>query len=292
MTTILAAVGTGILVLLVGSLPWTGFGRISGLSAWNLRAGLLVPWAIVPMTLYLWAYFGLLGGQWGAAGAERRRANLRANRLPGIVWRVALPAGLLGFGAIVALLAVIARLVRLPVGAPISTPAGMPVATMFALLVMQSVVAGVTEESAFRGYMQSIISREFGVTVAIVASGALFGLLHFPNHPGDVLLMLPYYIAVSAMYGALTWAADSIWPALVLHSAGDVVVLTRWWLTGRPEWQLSATPPPLVWDSGIDASFAVTVLVAILLAILTAWSYRLVRDRRLRSSPAAAEQGA
>jgi len=290
MATILAAGGTAILVLLAGSLPWAGFGRISGLNAWNLRAGLLVPWAIVPMTLYLRAYFGFIGGQWGAAGAERRRANLRANQLPGIVWRAALPAGVLGFGAILALLAVIARLVRLPAGAPISTPAGMPVATMFALLVMQSVVAGVTEESAFRGYMQSIISRRFGVTVAIVVSGALFGLLHFPNHPGGVLLMLPYYIAVSAMYGALTWAADSIWPALVLHSAGDVVVLTRWWLTGRPEWQLNAAPPPPVWDSGIDASFAVTVLVTIVLAILTAWSYGLVRDRRLRSSPAAAGQ--
>jgi hypothetical protein len=90
------------------------------------------------------------------------------------------------------------------------------------------------------------------------------------------------------MYGALTWAADSIWPALVLHSAGDAVVLTRWWLTGRPEWQLSAAPPRLVWDSGIDASFVATVLVAILLAGLTAWSCGLVRDRRLRLPPTAA----
>ena len=98
--------------------------------------------------------------------------------------------------------------------------------------------------------------------------------------------MLPYYIAVSAMYGALTWAADSIWPALVLHSAGDVVVLTRWWITGRPEWQLGAESPPLVWDSGIDASFIAAILAAIVLAILTARSYGLVLDRRLRSSPA------
>jgi membrane protease YdiL (CAAX protease family) len=280
MTTLLEAVGIAILVLLAGSLPWAGFGPISGLSAWNQRAGVLVPWAIVPMTLYLWAYFGFIRGQWGADGAERRRINLRANRLPGTVWRAAVPAGLLGFGAILALLAILARLVRFPAGESISTPAGMPAATMFALLVMQSVVAGVTEESAFRGYMQTIISRRFGVTAAIVASGTLFGLLHFPNHPGDVLLMLPYYIAVSAMYGALTWAADSIWPALVLHAAGDVVVLTRWWVTGRPEWQLGDAPPPLVWESGIDASFAVTVLVAILLAGSMAWSCRLVRDRR------------
>ena len=55
------------------------------------------------------------------------------------------------------------------------------------------------------------------------------------SHPRDVLLMLPYYVAVSAVYGGLTWAADSILPALVLHSAGDVVVLTRWWAIGRPE---------------------------------------------------------
>jgi len=280
MTTILSAAGAAILVLLAGSLPWAGFGPIGGLDAWNMRAGVLVPWAIVPMAIYLWAYFGFIGGRWGTDGADGRRANLRANRLSGAVWRAAVPAGLIGFGAILALTAVIARLVRLPAGEPISTPPGMPVATMFALLAMQSVVAGVTEESAFRGYMQSIISRRFGVTAAILASGTLFGLLHFPNHPGDVVLMLPYYIAVSAMYGALTWAADSIWPALVLHSAGDVVVLTRWWLTGRPEWQLGAAPPPLVWESGIDASFAVTVLAAVLLASLTAWSCGLVRDQR------------
>src|SRR4249920_3140572 len=98
MATILEAAGTAILVLLAGSLPWAGFGPIRGLSAWNLRAGVLVPWAILPMALYLWAYFRFIGGRWGADGADRRRANLRANRLPAIVWRAALPAGLLGFG--------------------------------------------------------------------------------------------------------------------------------------------------------------------------------------------------
>jgi hypothetical protein len=125
MTTIFEAAGIAILVLLAGSLPWAGFGPISGLSAWNQRAGVLAPWAIVPMALYLWVYFRFISGGWGADGAERRRANLRANRLPGVVWRAAVPAGLLGFAAILALTAVIARLVRLPAGDPISTPPGM-----------------------------------------------------------------------------------------------------------------------------------------------------------------------
>ncbi len=259
MTTILAAAGTAVLVLLAGNLPWVGFGRIAGLGAWNLRVGTTVPWAILPMALYLSMYWRFIDGGWSAStDGARRRANLRANTLSPGVWFAALAAGALGFGTLLALLAMAARLVRLPGSEPITTSPGMPLLTAFLLLVMQAVVAGVSEEAAFRGYMQSMIERRYGVAVAILANGTLFGLLHFGNHPGDVLLMLPYYVAVSAVYGGLTWAADSILPAVVLHSVGDIVVLTRWWLTGRPEWQVGATVPPLLWERGIDWSFVLS----------------------------------
>jgi hypothetical protein len=46
-TTILAAAGTGVVVLLAGNLLWAGLG------AWNLRQGTMVPWSIVPTALYL-----------------------------------------------------------------------------------------------------------------------------------------------------------------------------------------------------------------------------------------------
>jgi len=281
MTTILTAIGVGVLVLLAGNLPWAGFGPISGLGALNLRLRTSVPWAILPMAVYLWVYWRFISGTWGAPdSAARRRANLRANRLPPGVWSASLAAGALGFGALLALLASAARLVRLPSSSPIATPPDMPVTTAFMLLVMSSVVAGVTEEAAFRGYMQSPIERRYGVVVAILINGTFFGLLHFGNHPSDVLLMLPYYVAVSAVYGGLTWAADSILPALVLHCAGDVVVLTRWWITGRPEWQVSAAPPPLVWERGLDASFVLTAVAFVVLAVLTGWAYQGVRKLR------------
>ncbi len=284
MTTIVTAVITGVLVLLAGTLPWGGFGPLIGVGALNLRIGTAVPWAILPMALYLWAYWQFLGGAWGDPGdAAQRRVNLRANRLRASVWRASLAAGVVGFGALLALLAVAARLVNLPSSVPIPTPPEMPVITAVLLLVMQSIVAGVTEEAAFRGYMQGMVERRYGVSVAILVNGTLFGLLHFGNHPRDVLLMLPYYIAVSAVYGGLTWAADSILPALVLHAVGDIVVLTRWWATGRPEWQLTSTPPPLIWDSGLDASFVLATVAAIVLALVTAWAYGMVR--RLRTVP-------
>jgi len=196
-----------------------------------------------------------------------------SNALSGQAWGASLLAGMLGFAALFAFLAVMARLVPLPASAALTTPEGMPRITAFLLLTMSSIVAGVTEESAFRGYMQGPVERRYGLLPAILVNGIAFGLLHFPNHPGDVLLMLPYYIAVSAVYGGLTWAANSILPALVMHSGGDVWSLGRLWLTGRPEWQLSSAPAPLVSETGIDAGLLVAVGALGGLTALTIWAY-------------------
>ena len=277
------AIVTGVAVLLAGNLPW------GVLAASNLRTWTSVPWALVPMGLYLLVYWQVISGKWGSFGsAESRRFRLRANGLSAQIWGASLGAGLLGFAGLLAFLAMVARLVHLPASDAITTPPQMPAVTAFLLLAMQSIVAGVTEEAAFRGYMQSMVERRHGIVIAILVNGAMFGLLHFANHPGAVLLMLPYYVAVSAVYGGLTWAADSILPAVALHSAGDVVVLTRWWASGLPEWQLAAVPPPLIRDSGIDASFVLTVLAVIVLAALTVSAYIAVRNVRLdRQSTAA-----
>jgi hypothetical protein len=69
---------------------------------------------------------------------------------------------------------------------------------------------------------------------------------------------------------------------VALHAGGDVWSLTRLWATGRPEWQLSATPPALVWTTGITAAFlgAVGSLVALaaVTAVLCRWLRRAVES--------------
>ena len=272
-TSVPAAVFLGIAVLLAGGLPWSML-----LAPGNLRFGTAVPWAIVPMAMYLWAYWKFIGGGWGPRdSAPARREYLRANPLTGDVWVMSIVAGLIGFGALLAFLTVMARLIELPASAAITAPEGMPRATMFVLLVMASIVAGVTEEAAFRGYMQGPIERRYGLAAAILVNGTAFGLLHFPNHPDAVLTMLPYYIAVAAVYGGLTWASNSILPALVLHAGGDVWSLGRLWLTGRPEWQLSSSAPRLVRETGVDAGFLMAVGAFVVLAGLTTWAYASIR---------------
>lgn len=277
MTTIVSAVLAGIGVLLAGNLPWVAL-----LAPLNLRLLPVVPWAIAPMAIYLVLYWRYIGGRIGSPGtAEMRRARLRANPLAPNVWIMAIFTGLVGFGALLALVAVMARLVMLPESAPIAAPTGMPRLTVFLLLVMSSIVAGVTEEAGFRGYMQGRIEQRYGLPMAILVNGALFGLLHYPNHPGAVISMLPYYISVAAVYGGLTWASNSILPALVLHVGGDIWSLTRLWATGQPEWQLSTTRPQLLSETGADASFFVATAALIVLGAATGrlcWSLRRSRE--------------
>ena len=264
--TILLAAAAGVAVLLAGN--W-----IATLCSLQVSQGWTVPWVILPIAAWLWAYWQFISGAWGADGAASRRTLLRANRLSSRLWLASLTAGLLGFASLLALLTLAARLVSLPAGPAIVMPEGMPLVSVVLLLTMQSVVAGVTEEAAFRGYMQSLIEQRHGLLIAIVANGIVFGLLHFSSHPRDVLMMLPYYVAVAAVYGGLTWAADSILPALVLHSAGDVVVLTRWWATGLPEWQLTRT--------GTQASLGAIATVLVAFSLATILAFRKVQALRL-----------
>jgi membrane protease YdiL (CAAX protease family) len=264
----------GLAVLLAGGLPW---GAV--LAPLNLRFFPAVPWAVVPMAAYLWFYWRFIGGRLGSpVDAERRRTLLRANPVSPDVWPIAIGTGLLGFGALLTGVSVMARVVTMPESAMIERPEEMPFITLFVLLVMASLVAGVTEEAGFRGYMQGPIERRYGLAAAILVNGVMFGVMHFPNHPDAVLTMLPYYVAVSALYGGITWATNSILPSLVLHAGGDVWSLTRLWITGRPEWQIATTSAPTqVWDTGVDAPFILSALACLVLTAATVAGCRAIR---------------
>ena len=96
--------------------------------------------------------------------------------------------------------------------------------------------------------------------------------------------MLPYYVAVSAVYGGMTAACDSILPALTLHAAGDVWSLTRLWLTGTAEWEVATQPRPLVWDTGVDAEFLIATVLLLSLAATCAWLCALTSRLRRASA--------
>ena len=262
------AVAIGLAVGLVGTVPWTR------LIAANTRYLPSVPWAaavMAPILVAWWFYFARGRGAPDST-AHARRLGGRANRVADHLWGPALGAGALGLVATLLLQGVLARLVTLPQQRDLD-PTQYPAITVFAWVVMSALVAGVVEETAFRGYMQGGIERRHGLTTAILVTGSLFGLSHF-THPEVGIVLLPFYLAVAAVYGLLASATNSTYPSMVLHAGGNIFSAFSLFSLGRSEWQLTPSPPQTIWQSGLDASFLANVAAFIVVGGAAALAYR------------------
>jgi len=179
--------------------------------------------------------------------------------------------------------------VRLPTESAADV-AHLPLVTLAAAVVMSALVAGVVEEIVFRGYLQGTLERRHGVVISILVCGVLFALAHFAR-PETTLALAPYYMAVAAVYGALAYLTNSVLPSLLLHTLGNIAGSTQLILGGRSEWQAARAPAPLVWTSGLDSSFWLTVAVTAILAAaaVAAYAYlaRVVQGSRSDSAATA-----
>jgi membrane protease YdiL (CAAX protease family) len=260
---IVQAVLLGMLVVVAGTIPR------NLVFAANLRYYTSVPWAVPLTAVYLWFFWQYLKGAGPPEStAEERRTSLRANRVSGPVWAWALLAGGLGIAALVLALRLANRLVVLP-QQQLPDFAQAPEATVLSLLLMAAPVAGIVEEAAFRGYMQGPIERRYGLTVAILVTGTMFAIAHLDFK----LVLWPYYVAVAAIYGAVAHLTNSILPAVVLHTGGNIYSNIDLWLHGQAEWQASSGPAMLIWETGLDTSFRVSLVALLIVAAATLWAY-------------------
>jgi hypothetical protein len=139
---------TGFALAAIGTIPW------SVLVSVNVRHWSSVPWAIAPAALYLWLFWRFARGTgWPRSTADVRRTLCRANSLSAEVWGIALIAGVLGLATVLLLQRVLTRLVTLPTQQDLD-PSRFPFTTVLFWVLMGSIVAGVVEETSFRGYMQ------------------------------------------------------------------------------------------------------------------------------------------
>ena len=124
-------------------------------------------------------------------------------------------------------------------------------------------MAGIAEEAGFRGYMQSAIEPKCGPVAAIAVVSFIFAAIHFTHGVGSTLPRLPYYLAISVIYGMLTYRTGSILPTLVIHAwrrrTGVPDRLTLGRLASRPSslakrsgWGVLARsgPRPSAWHGG------------------------------------------
>jgi membrane protease YdiL (CAAX protease family) len=178
---------------------------------------------------------------------------------------------MLGLVTVLLLQGVSSRLVALPQLRDLD-PSLYPLVTVLLWVVMSPVVAAIVEETAFRGYLQRPIERRHGPVTAILVTGTLFGFGHFA-HPEVGLVLLPFYIAVAAVYGALAYFTDSTLPSLVLHAGGNMFSAFDLFARGRSEWELSAAPGPLIWETGPDAAFWGNLAALLIIGALAVKAY-------------------
>ena len=259
------SVVSGAFVFIVLQLGW------NALVVANLESTPSIPWHAPAGLLYLWVVFRYFGGHWAPAStSQRRRKAMRARRLSGTEWRVALVACAAVAVFIIAFAMLNYRVIEIPGE---STDFSMyPWWTVYSTLIMVSIVAGVSEEAGFRGYMQAPLEKHYGAAVAIGVTAVVFWLVHL-NHPSG-LARGPSLLTMGIALGALAFASRSILPPIVTHAFADSVVFTGAQSEIGPEWLWS---PPLLSESGFDAAVAGTVVVATVAGIVA-----IMATRRLR----------
>jgi len=274
------AVVTGLVAATAGTMPW------AILVSANTKHLSAIPWAVPIMAVYLWIYWRYVRGHgWPRWTAAARRAGSRANPVPDEVWGPALLAGVLGLIGVLLFQGVLSRLLVLPQQRDLEV-SRYPVITVLLWVLMSAVVAGVVEETSYRGYIQRPIEHRHGPVIAILVTGTAWGFLHF-THPEVGLVLLPYYMAVAVVYGTLAHLTDSTLPSMVLHAGGNVFSALSLFAGGRSEWELSPTRQPLVWETGPDSAFWTNLAALLVVGGAAAWAYSALAAaaRSARSRP-------
>jgi membrane protease YdiL (CAAX protease family) len=126
--------------------------------------------------------------------------------------------------ALAFLVAVIAGLIHTPqVPSPIDLFSGSWIAiALFA--VFAAVIAPFTEELFFRGFLQPLFSRTFGVAAGISITAILFGALHAPEYSWAWQYALAVAFA-GAVFGWVRARANSIIPSAIMHACYNLVFL-------------------------------------------------------------------
>jgi membrane protease YdiL (CAAX protease family) len=243
---IVRAIVLGFVLLTIGStvtfLPLIG----------NLKFHPEIPWAF-PMTLVILALYGAYFSGWGPPAATRdaRKKLARASWPVARIWRAAIPAILFGIIALVALRLLLPSL--MPVRAPtVSIPlSSYPLATIIGALLSIAAIAAVTEEIAFRGYMQRPLEEAYGIVPAVLIVGIMFWIAHLDH--GITITHLPFQMSASIALGLLVYLTRSLIPAMIAHGIADILLQSAY-LFRHPEFVWKALSAHPVWE-GVASTF-------------------------------------
>jgi hypothetical protein len=129
-----------------------------------------------------------------------------------------------GFGGVVLAFALsaIAQFIHTPkVDTPFEQLVNTPLSVVL-LAVTAVFLAPLFEEMLFRGFIQPLLSRTFGVVLGIFFTALLFGALHESEYQGAWQYVAGITVVGIAL-GAIRATTDSIIPGVVMHGCFNAV---------------------------------------------------------------------
>ncbi len=216
---ILRSVLTGFIVSAVGIAIWSTF-----------LIRIAAPWSILPMIIALWAYVKFFSGSWGSKkNNETKRKYFRATKLSLSAWKWGIAAAILFVIIIQASFVITFRLIDFPsekFTADYKILDSMPLWVAFAVLIMASIVAGICEETGYRGYLQVPLEKKYGPTTSIIITSIIFMLIHLSHSWASPIL--PHIFFASVFLGILAYKTGSLIPGIIGHSILDIFNYSVW----------------------------------------------------------------
>jgi len=141
----------------------------------------------------------------------------------------------------------------------------VPLWLAWLLVVMAALVAGITEEVGFRGYMQVPLEKRYGSVVGITIVSMVFVVFHLHQAWAPPVLFLLF--AISVLWGILAYTSGSLIPGMISHTVADVFNFSYWWTDVAGTFDKR----PIA-ETGVDAHFVVWVLVFVASVALFSWA--------------------
>ncbi len=238
----------------------TGFFVSSvGIAVWSAAlVAVPAPWSIFPMIGALWLFCRFFSGRLRPKrSADTRKEYFRSVKLQPSVWHWGLGAAIIFVIIVQASFVVTFRLVEFPATrftADYKALDRLPLWAAWAIIIMSSIVAGICEETGFRGYMQVPLEKRYGPVTAIIITSVIFMLIHLSH--AWAAPILPHIFFASVLLGILAYKSGSLLPGIIGHSILDVFDYSVWWtdLTGGFKKQT-------IFKTALDVHFIVWLLI-------------------------------
>jgi hypothetical protein len=123
------------------------------------------------------------------------------------------------------------------------------------------------------GFHAGPIERRHGPVIAILITGIVFGLAHY-THEEMTLALMPFYMLVAINYGVMAWLTNSVVPGIILHAGGNIFNAMLLLGSRRSEWRMTEEEKPLIWETGADSSFWISLIGFIIITAISTLAFR------------------